>query len=164
MGRALLILGWLATVGLLSAGLLGFQVTPESGVGLHLLVALFSSLMILFSHSWIMFYLIGTGKAVKTAVSEHGLDAKYAARTIDFKNRSYPSLMLAMGVVMVTFIIGRGVATRVIPSWIHALLFGAALLVQIRSLIVEGQVLMANDRLMLEVDRAVSTGSDRGVL
>ena len=52
MGRALLILGWLATVGLLSAGLLGFQVTPESGVGLHLLVALFSSLMILFSHSW----------------------------------------------------------------------------------------------------------------
>ena len=67
MGRALLILGWLATVGLLSAGLLGFQVTPESGVGLHLLVALFSSLMILFSHSWIMFYLIGTGKAVKSS-------------------------------------------------------------------------------------------------
>ena len=68
MGRALLILGWLATAGLLSTGWLGFQVTPENGVGLHLLVALFSSLLALFSHSWIMFYLIGTGKAIKTAV------------------------------------------------------------------------------------------------
>lgn len=158
MGRALLILGWLATAGLLSTGWLGFQVTPETGVGLHLLVALFSSLLTLFSHSWIMFYLIGTGKAIKTAVSEHNLDTEYAAKTIEFKNRTYPSLMLAMGVVMVTFIIGGGVATRVIPSWIHALLFGAAVLVQIRSLVLEGQVLMANDRLMRLVDQAVGTG------
>ncbi len=158
MGRALLILGWLATAGLLSTGWLGFQVTPENGVGLHLLVALFSSLLALFSHSWIMFYLIGTGKAIKTAVLEHNLDTEYAAKTIEFKNRTYPSLMLAMGVVMVTFIIGGGVATRVIPSWIHALLFGAAMLVQIRSVVLEGQVLMANDRLMRQVDQAVGTG------
>ena len=157
MGRALLILGWLATAGLLVTGFLGFQVAPETGVGAHLLTALFSSLLILFSHSWIMFYLIGTGKAVKTAVTEHDLAAEYAARTIEFKNRSYPSLMLAMGVVMTTFIIGGGVATRVIPPWIHALLFGVALAVQIRSLVLEGKVLMANDRLMREVDRAITT-------
>jgi len=68
------------------------------------------------------------------------------------------TLVFAMGVVMVTFIIGGGVATRVIPSWIHALLFGAAILVQIRSLVLEGQVLMANDRLMRQVDQAVGTG------
>jgi 4-hydroxybenzoate polyprenyltransferase len=158
MGRALLILGWLATAGLLVTGIVGFQVEPVGGLGLHLLVALFSSLLILFSHTWIMFYLIGTGKAVKTAVAEHELDAEYAARTIEFKNRSYPWLMLAMGVVMTTFIIGGGVATRVIPSWIHAVLFGIALLVQIRSLILEGEVLLANDRLMKEVDQAITTG------
>ena len=160
----MLILGWLATAGLLSTGLIGFQISRETGVGLHLLVALFSSLLILFSHSWIMFYLIGTGKAVKTAVSEHGLDAEYAARTIEFKNRSYPWLMFAMGVVMVTFIIGGGVATRVIPSWIHALLFAVALLVQIRSLTLEGQVLLANDRLMQEVNRAIVTAEETVVL
>ena len=54
MGRALLILGWLATAGLLATGLIGFQVSREDGIGLHLLVGLFSSLLILFSHSWIM--------------------------------------------------------------------------------------------------------------
>jgi len=164
MGRALLILGWLATAGLLATAVLGFQVTPEGGVGSHLLAALLSSLLILFSHSWIMFYLIGTGKAVKTAVSEHGLDAEYAAMTVEFKNRSYPWLMLAMGVVMTTFVIGGGVATRVIPSWIHALLFGVASLIQVRSLILEGEVLLANDRLMREVDQAITTGQEPVVL
>lgn len=164
MGRALLILGWLATAGLLVTGFLGFQVAPETGVGAHLLTALFSSLMILFSHSWIMFYLIGTGKAVKTAVAEHGLGQEYAARTIEFKNRSYPALMLAMGVVMTAFIIGGGVATRVIPPWIHALLFGVALAVQIRALLLEGEVVMANDRLMREVDQAITTREESVVL
>lgn len=158
MGRALLILGWMATAGLLMTGLLGFQVAPETGVGLHLLVALFSSLMILFSHCWIMFYLIGTGKAVKTAVAEHGLDAEFSAKTIEYKNRSYPWLMLAMGAVMTTFIVGGGVATRVIPSWIHAVLFGAALLIQIRSLVLEGEVLLDNDRLMRKVDQIIGDG------
>jgi len=164
MGRALLILGWLATAGLLATGLLGFQVSPASGVGLHLLVALFSSLLILFSHCWIMFYLIGTGKAIKTAVADHDLDQGFATKTIEFKNRSYPWLMMAMGVVMATFIIGGGVATKVIPPWIHALLFAGALSVQIRSLLLEGQVLMANDRLMQEVDRRIDTAEELGVL
>ena len=164
MGRALLILGWLATGGLLAAGLLGFQVSPDSGVGLHLLVALLSSLLILFSHCWIMFYLIGTGKAIKNAVSEHDLSTEFAVQTIGFKNRSYPWLMVAMGTVMVTFIVGGGVATQVIPSWIHALLFGAALLAQIRSLFLEGEVLMANERLMREVDRQIRAHEDSVVL
>lgn len=164
MGRALLILGWLATAGLLLTGLLGYQVGPATGVGTHLLVALLSSLLILFSHSWIMFYLIGTGKAVKTAVAEHSLSSDYASRTIEFKNRSYPSLMLAMGVVMTTFIVGGGVATKVIPPWIHAILFAVAMAVQIRSLILEGQVVMANDRLMREVDQAISADREPVVL
>jgi len=157
MGRALLILGWLATGGLLATGLHGFQVGVEGGLGLHLLVGLFSSLLILFSHSWIMFYLIGTGKAVKTAVADHDLDRSLAEKTVEFKNRSYPWLMSAIGAVMITFIIGGGVATKVIPSWVHALLFGATLLVQIRALVLEGEVVLANDRLMRQVEREIDT-------
>jgi 4-hydroxybenzoate polyprenyltransferase len=157
MGRALLILGWLATAGLLATGLIGFQVDPARGVGLHLLVGLFSSLLILFSHSWIMFYLIGTGKALKSAVAEHDLDREIVARTIDFKNRSYPWLMAAIGVVMATFIIGGGVATRVIPPWIHAVLFALALLVQVRTMVLESEVILANDRLMRTVDQQIAS-------
>lgn len=164
MGRALLILGWLATAGLLATGLLGFQVDLATGIGLHLLVGLFSSLLILFSHSWIMFYLIGTGKAVKTAVADHDLDPEFIARTIELKNRSYGWLMAAIGVVMAVFIVGGGVATRVVPAWFHALLFGIALLVQTRTMLLEGAVIMDNYRLMQEVDREIESRERGDVL
>lgn len=164
MGRALLILGWLATLGLLATGLIGFQVNLESGIGLHLLVGLFSSLLILFSHSWIMFYLIGTGKAVKTAVADHELDTGFIARTVELKNRSYPWLMAAIGLVMAAFIVGGGVATRVVPSWFHAILFVIALLVQTRTMVLEGAVIMANYRLMQEVEVEIESRQRGDVL
>lgn len=151
MGRALLVVGWLATVGLLYTAVLGFRTTPETGIGTHLLVALASSLLLLFSHCWIMFYLIGTGKAVKVAVTEHDLSGRYIETTKELKNRSYPALMLAMGTVMVTFIIGGGVATLVVPAWIHTTLFLFSLVVQIRALLIEGAVLFDNEQLLAEV-------------
>ena len=141
MGRALLIVGWIATAGLVATGLAGYFFSLESGsIGLHLSLGLASSLLLLFSHCWIMFYLIGTGKAIKEAVAEYGLEADLVERTKDFKNRSYPSLMLAMGLVMAVFIIGGGVYTRFIPAWVHHALFYAALVVQVRTLAIERSV------------------------
>ena len=156
MGRALLVVGWLATGGLLYTAFLGFQTTPEDGLGRHLLVALASSLLLLFSHCWIMFYLIGTGKAVKVAVAEHDLAEQFVDTTKELKNRSYPALMLAMGAVMATFIVGGGVATVVIPAWVHTTLFFISIAVQVRALLIEGSVLFANERLLAEVGDLVS--------
>lgn len=152
MARALLILGWLATLGFFVTGLLGFAVTRDGGLGTHLLVGLLSCLLILFSHSWIMFYLIGTGKAIKAAVAEHALEPELVERTREFKNRSYPWLMSAIGMVMTTFIIGGGVATRVLPPLVHSSLFAAALVVQVRALWLESEVLLANERLMRRIE------------
>ena len=151
MGRALLVLGWLATLGLIATGIIGFQVGPDVGVGTHLLLGLMSSLLLLFSHSWIMFYLIGTGKAIKSAVVENDLDESFVEMTRDFKNQSYPWLMLAMIAAMTTFILGGGVATKVLPAWIHSGLFFATLAIQLKTLWLEGRVLLANERLMKRV-------------
>ena len=158
MGRALLIVGWIATAGLVATGLAGYFFSLESGsIGLHLSLGLASSLLLLFSHCWIMFYLIGTGKAIKEAVAEYGLEADLLERTKDFKNRSYPSLMLAMGLVMAVFIIGGGVYTRFIPAWVHHALFYAALVVQVRTLAIERSVLVENDELMTSIDRRLAS-------
>lgn len=159
MGRALLVVGWVATAGLVATGVLGYSVTREGGIGLHMLVGLVSALLILFSHCWIMFYLIGTGKAIKTAVADGGLESAVIERTKDFKNDSYPSLMLAMGLVMATFIIGGGVATEVIPPWIHHGLFYLTLLVQLRTLGIEYRVLRENETLMAQVSRRLADRS-----
>jgi len=156
MGRALLVLGWISTVGLVYTGVLGFQTTMEAGLGHHLLVGLLSSILLLFSHCWIMFYLIGTGKAIKTAVAEHDLNQSFVEATKDLKNRSYPALMLAMAVVMLTFTIGGAVATLVVPSWIHTAMFVGSMVVQVRALLIEGAVLSDNERLMDEVGSLTS--------
>lgn len=156
MGRALLVVGWLATAGLVAAGVIGYGWTGPRELGLHLMVALITSLLLLFSHTWIMFYLIGTGKAIKTAVTEHDLEPELIEKTREFKNRSYPWLMLAMGVAMALFILGGGVATETLPAWTHQALFFVTLIVQVRTLLVERSVLVENERLMRSLDRRLT--------
>jgi hypothetical protein len=161
MGRALLIVGLMATVGLLASAAFGYGLHGPVGPEMqrHVLVALASCLLILFSHCWIMFYLIGTGKAIKDAVKEGGLDPAFAEETKRFKNASYPSMMLAMGLVMATFILGGGVQLGAIPKWVHHALFYAAVVVQCWSLWIEWRVLTDNERLMIKVDRQLAAVS-----
>jgi hypothetical protein len=144
MGRALLIIGFMATLGLVATGVLGYGLpgaTDDHLRFLHMMAALAASLLLLFAHCWIMFYLIGTGQAIKDAVNENGLDPQFIEDTKRFKNRSYPMLMLAMGLAMATFVLGG-------YRWIHQALFYATLLAQLRALQLERQVLAENERLM----------------
>ena len=155
MGRALLIVGAMATLGLLASAVLGYGLDNPTDPDMprHVLVALASSLLLLFSHCWIMFYLIGTGKAIKDVVKEHGLEPQIVEETKRFKNLSYPWLMLAMGLAMATFILGGGVATGTLPSLVHHVLFYLALASQVKALWVERRVLNENERLMADLDR-----------
>lgn len=150
MGRALLIVGSLATVGLAAAAVVAYLDQPFA---LHLLLALLSSLLLLFSHCWIMFYLIGTGKAIKEAVAEHDLEPELVAETRLYKNRTFPWIMLAMGLAMATFILGGGVYTQAVPSWVHQSLFWITLVAQLWTLWIEQQVLLANHRLMMGINQ-----------
>ncbi|MDH3403444.1 MAG: hypothetical protein OES32_11780 [Acidobacteriota bacterium] len=165
MGRALLVVGALATLGLLATAVLGYAVTDPvdaESLSSHLLLAVVSSLLLLFSHCWILFYLIGTGKALKGAVAEHGLPVEIVEQTKRFKNRSNPWLMLAMMLAMATFVVGGAVATRALPAWAHHVLFLATAVVQIRALWVEYEVLTANEALMSGVDRRLRRGPEAG--
>jgi hypothetical protein len=160
MGRALLVVGWMATLGFAaSAGVGYFLPRIDEGMRLHVLLALASSLLLLFSHCWIMFYLIGTGRAIKDAVRLNALPAELYERTKDFKNRSYPSLMLAVGLAMATFILGGGVYTGAVPLWVHHGLFWLTLAAQLRALVLEGRVLGANDRLMADINRRLGAAA-----
>jgi 4-hydroxybenzoate polyprenyltransferase len=165
MGRALLIVGALATVGLLATGILGYGI-PEAfetrDLPNHIMLAVFSSILLLFSHCWILFYLIGTGKALKEAVAEHGLEQEIVEKTKHFKTRSNPWLMLAMMLAMATFVLGGGVATLAVPGWVHHLLFGLTAIAQVWALWVEFEVLTANEKLMNSVDRRLRRLAEAG--
>jgi 4-hydroxybenzoate polyprenyltransferase len=153
MGRALLTIGWLATLGFAAAGAVGYRAADPETFQLHLLLALVSSLLLLFSHCWILFYLIGTGKAIKEAVAENGLEADIVAATRRFKRQSSGWVMLAILLAMATFVVGGGVYARQAPAWIHHALFYVTAAVQVWTLLREQRVLGANDRLMADIDR-----------
>jgi 4-hydroxybenzoate polyprenyltransferase len=163
MGRALLIVGAMSTLGVIAAAVAGYMLhsPTDANMPLHVLIGLASSLLLLFSHCWIMFYLIGTGKAIKDAVRENGLDPAIIEETKRFKNESYPSLMLAMALVMATFIVGGGVATGSVPRWIHHVLFYLAAASQFYALWKERRALTENERLMESVDRRLAASPAR---
>jgi hypothetical protein len=154
MSRALLVVGFLATLGFVATGVLGYRVGGDGeSFQMHLLLGLVSSLLLLFSHCWIMFYLIGTGKAIKDAVAEHGLEAEIVSRTKRFKADTFGWMMLAMGLAMAAFILGGGVYTGAVPKWVHHGLFYLALAAQAWTLMRETRALAANDRLMAEINQ-----------
>jgi hypothetical protein len=85
-------------------------------------------------------------------VNENGLEPSLIEDTKRFKNASYPSLMLAMTLAIATFVLGGGVATGAMPSWVHHVLFYATVLVQARALWIENRVLVENERLMADIN------------
>ncbi len=157
MGRTLLVLGWLAAIGLLVAAGFGYQ-AEAGGAAMtpHILIAFFSSLLLLFAHSWVMFFLIGTGKAIREAVGRLRLDEQIIEETKRYKNESYPWIMAALGTVIATFVLGGGAYAEAIPSWIHHGLFWLTAAVQFKTLVIEGRVLLENDRLMARIDDSAS--------
>jgi hypothetical protein len=165
MGRALLVVGALATIAMLATAVLGYGLPDPfetRDLSNHLLLGVLASLLLLFSHCWILFYLIGTGKALKQAVAEHGLEPEIIEQTKRFKVRSNPWLMLAILFAMATFVVGGGVATKAVPAWVHHGLFLVALVVQVWALRVELEVLTANEKLMRSVDRRLRREAEAG--
>lgn len=164
MGRALLIVGAAATLGLVAAAVLGYRMAsghPDL-FSFHLLVALAAVLLLMFSHCWILFYLIGTGKAIKDAVAEHRLDRELVAETRRFKMLTSGPLLAAMLVAMALFVVGGGVYTGAVPRWVHHGLFYAALAAQLFAMSREARVLAANERLMTNINRLLAVGPAAG--
>ncbi len=159
MGRALLVVGWVATLGFAAAGAVGYRAAAADAFQLHLLLALVSTLLLLFSHCWILFYLVGTGKAIKEAVAENGLEPELVAATRRFKQKSSGWGMLAMLLAMATMVLGGGAFAGAVPLWLHHALYWATLLVQVWTLWRERSVLAENDILMAAIDRRLQAAA-----
>ena len=155
MGRSLWILGALATIGVAVAAALGYGLhsPADSGMPRHVIAALASTLPLMLAHSWILLYLLGTGKVIRDAVREGGLDPSPLARSRRLRRICYPVILLAAALVMATFLAGGAVASKSMPPWVHLALFWAALAVQAGALGVEWWGLAGNESLLVEVDR-----------
>ncbi len=152
MALALIVWNFLAALALTAAAVAGIgsardilpvDVYPRT----HVTLALFGAVMMLFGHSMTIFYFVGTGVRMKELVAEHGITEDLVTPTKRFKMKVFPFATMAMLITMITFIIGGGVDTGTVPSWVHLALATVALILNFMAMNKELWAINANVRL-----------------
>ncbi|HEV3485681.1 MAG TPA: hypothetical protein VG106_09760 [Vicinamibacterales bacterium] len=144
MAQALLITTLLTIAGLIATSVMGLRATPVRAAD-HIIVAIVTVVIGLFSQSMTMFFFIGTGKELK---EKSNMDAEVVRRTRAFKSKVFPTAMYAMAIIMITFIMGGGVGTGKTPRWLHDASAVASLLMFARAYWVQIHAMHENASLM----------------
>ena len=139
-------------VGLVAAAVLGLWGTDVSR---HISFGFFSTMLLMFAHSMMMFYLIGKGKAVKDAMAENSLTGDYYRRIAAARKPVFSIATLAMGVTMTAAIIGASVDTGVVPAIVHAMIAYAAIASNGVAVRIEIDALTTSARVVDEVNRLI---------
>ena len=144
MGQTLLISTLVTIAGLIATSIMGFRATPANAAE-HIIVAIVTVVIGLFSQSMTMFFFIGSGKELKEKSNQ---DATVVQRTRDFKSRVFPAAMWSMTAIMITFITGGGVGSGRTPVWLHDSLVVVTIILYARAYWIEINTMNENATLM----------------
>lgn len=182
MRRMLLILGGLGTIGLIAAALAGYGVLggADPGMHAHALLSLAATLVLMFSHTWVVLYVVATGRVMADSLRARGgtglaprasgsaggagtaADAGAAPsaatggvleRARRLRLHALPWLLAAVAALVATFLLGSVAFSGRILNSLHHAFFLVTLVLQVLAMRVEGQVLAEHDRLCIEVAR-----------
>ena len=154
MAQALLSAIGLGLIGLLATVWLGLRGTD---VARHISFGFFSTMVLLLSHSMMMFYLIGKGKAVKDAMAEHSVGGDYYRRIALARKPVFSIATLAMAATMITAILGASVDTGVLPPMVHAVIAYGAIAVNLAAARIEITALIESTRIVDEVNHKIES-------
>ena len=152
MAQALLTAVFLGLGGLVTTVVFGLRGTE---IDRHISFGIFSTLITLLAHSMMMFYLIGKGKAVKDAMTEHSVAGDYYRRIAAARKPVFSIGTLAMAVTMITAILGASVDTGVLPPMVHGTIAYGAIVCNLAALKIEIDALTASSRIVDEVNRQI---------
>ena len=154
MAQGLLTGVLLGLIGLVTTAVFGLRGTDISR---HISYGIFSTLITLFAHSMMMFYLIGKGKSVKDAMAEHSVTGDYYRRIVAARKPVFSIGTVAMTVTMVTAIIGASVDTGVLPPMVHAMMAYGAIVCNLTAAKIEISALSESSRIVDEVNRLIQS-------
>src|ERR1700704_7086358 len=147
MAQALLITTLISIAGLIATSIMGFMASPQH-VATHILVALVTVVAGLFSQSMTLFFFIGTGKQLKDKTQGGPDEAAVRKATRALTMRVSPVATYTMALLMITFIMGGGVASGKTPHWLHLSLSIASVAMYGRAYWVQLQAMTENANLM----------------
>jgi len=154
LAQALLTAVGIGLIGLVTTAVFGLQGTDISR---HISYGIFSTMVTLLAHSMMMFYLIGKGKAVKDAMAESNVTGDYYRRIAAVRKPVFSSGTLAMGVTMVTAILGASVDTHVLPAVVHAMIAYGAIACNLAAAKIEISALAESSRIVDEVNQQIGS-------
>jgi hypothetical protein len=155
MVLALLTASFVSIVCFIISGVMGFMIADRSGLSQHFLFGFFTTFLVALSQSMTMFYFIGTGKHVKDLVANQPAGQEFIQRTKRFKAKVFPPSTWAILFTMATMILGGGVDTRVIPTFVHSILAAIALYYNLVAFWREAKYMIEHNILMEELDRVL---------
>lgn len=156
MAAALVTAISLSLGGLVTAVVLGLTTATEADILRHTALGIFATMLTLLSHSMMMFYLIGKGRAVREAVTEGRLAGNHVRDVARLRKPVFSLASLAMALTMITAIGGASVDVRVMPAGVHAALAYSSLAVNLAALRAEVVALIASARIVDEVNRLLN--------
>ena len=145
---------FIGLTGLVTTAVFGLRGTD---VARHISFGIFSTMVTLLAHSMMMFYLIGKGKAVKDAMTEHAVTGDYYRRIAAARKPVFSIGTLAMTVTMITAILGASVDTGVLPPIVHAMIAYGAIACNLGALRIEVAALSESRRVVDEVNRLIGS-------
>jgi hypothetical protein len=147
----------------MAAAVLGLAASDGAGIARHVSYGIFSTLVILLSHSMMMFYLIGKGKAVKDAMAEEGRGPDhpeyrlYVGRIAQARKPVFSIGTFAMAITMTAAILGASVDTGVLPPVVHAMMAYGAIATNLAALKIEIEALRESSRVVDEVNQLLAS-------
>jgi hypothetical protein len=154
LAPALLTGVFLGMIGLVTTAVFGLR---GADISRHISYGIFSTLITLFAHSMMMFYLIGKGKSVKDAMAEHHVDGDYYQRIAAARKPVFSIGTYAMAATMIAAIVGASVDTGVLPPIVHAWIAYGAIACNLAAVKIEIAALTASSRIVDEVDRQIQS-------
>jgi hypothetical protein len=155
MVLGLLTASLLSIICFIVAVVMGFTMHGSASVSQHILWGFFATFLVTLSQSMTMFYFIGTGKHVKDLVANQPSGNEFIRRTKVFKAKVFPPALWAMLFTMATMILGGGVHTHMIPSWVHLGLAVISLYYNVVALWRDAKYMIEHNVLMQELERTL---------
>jgi len=154
--RSMLTVALVATLAFAAAGVHAWLAPPADDLGLHVLLGLGSAMLVVLPHLWVLVYLLGTGRAVRREVVDHGAPDAALARARRHRLVALPPLALAVAGAVATVLLGPPVVTGALDARLHAAVFAAALAAQLWALLAERRALRDHAALLAELDVAAA--------